>query len=65
MDLFAVGKLLLPLLSLWGIIVGVVLIIDGVLKLRKRRLLGVVFVLVGVFFGWYSFLGLLVRLSQL
>jgi hypothetical protein len=49
MDLFAVGKLLLPLLSLWGIIVGVVLIIDGVLKLRKKRLLGVVFVLVGVF----------------
>ncbi len=64
MDLFDVGMLLLPLFSLWGIIAGVVLIIDGVWKLREKRLLGVVFVLVGVFVGWYSFLGLLARLSQ-
>ena len=64
MDLFDVGMLLLPLFSLLGILFGVGLIIDGVWKLRRRRLLGVVFVLVGVFVGWYSFLGLLARLSQ-
>jgi hypothetical protein len=64
MDLFDVGMLLLPLFSLLGILFGVGLIIDGVWKLRERRLLGVVFVLVGVFVGWYSFVGLLVRLSQ-
>ena len=64
MDLFDVGKLLLPLFSLWGIIAGVVLFIDGVLKLRRKRLIGVVFVVIGVFLGWYSFLGLLARISQ-
>ena len=62
--MFEVGILLLPLFSLWGIVAGIVLIIDGVLKLRRKRLLGVAFALLGAILGWYSFVGLLARLSQ-
>jgi hypothetical protein len=64
MDWTTAGKLLLIIFSLLGILFGAVFIIDGSWKLRRKRLLGVVFVMVGVFVGWYSFLGLLVRLSQ-
>ena len=60
----AAGRLLLIGMSLLGIVCGAAFIIDGYWKLKRKRLLGVGFILGGVFLGWYSLLGLLNRLSQ-